>query len=141
MSDEKREALALIEKLKSLQAKSSQVGSWYAHRGGDCYGPEATVRGPYFRWFKCADVEEQYRKHVAEPEDDVKYAAAAMNHVPELIKTIEARDEEVKRLMDCLKEAQKALVGGTDLGGVFWRDIAIARIAGVIEHESGGSHG
>jgi hypothetical protein len=51
----------------------------------------------------------------------------------------DARDEEVKRLRDCLMEAQKALVGGADLGGVFWRDIAIARIAGVIEHESGGA--
>lgn len=52
----------------------------------------------------------------------------------------DARDEEVKRLREALIYAQKRLIGGSELGGVFWRDVAFLAIDEVL-HESGGANG
>lgn len=57
------------------KARAATQGEWYAHRGGDCYGPEATVRSGFFRWLKVTEVEPQYQKNVADALDDAKYFA------------------------------------------------------------------
>lgn len=75
--------LELLVMLGELKAKSTQVTAWYPH------GEDGTVRGPFVRWFKCTEVAEQYQRNVASQADDCRYAAAALTHVPELIKIIE----------------------------------------------------
>lgn len=58
------------------KAKKATKGILYAHAGGDCYGPECSARGPFFRWLKISEVEPEYQKHVADPLDDAKYYAS-----------------------------------------------------------------
>lgn len=73
----------LVE-LRKLAEKSSKVVRWYAHGGSD-----GTVRGPYMRWFKCLEIEPEYRQYMASVTDDVEYCAAAMNELPRLIESLE----------------------------------------------------
>ncbi len=76
-----------VKKLRELKAASTSVVKWYAHDSSG-YGPEATVRGPFFRWFKVAEVADEYKHNVSSPRDDADYCAAAMNAVPELLDEI-----------------------------------------------------
>lgn len=72
-----------IEGLRRLCKESTRVVSWYAHPY------DATVRGPFCRWFTCSEVAEQYRHNVASPSQDVHFAAAAMNALPKLLDEVE----------------------------------------------------
>ena len=88
----------LVAELRRLKAASTEVNAWYAHEGDDCHGPEATIRGPFARWFRCSDVLLQYNKYVAPAINDVRYAAAAMTAVPELLDAIEEQVREIDSL-------------------------------------------
>lgn len=76
--------------IKELLKNSTSVNAWYAH------SEDSTVRGPYVRWFKCLEVDPQYKERVSSTSDDVKYAACAMNAIPELLTELEAVEAELK---------------------------------------------
>lgn len=84
-----------LEFLKELKQKSTQVVGWYANGH--------TVRGPFHRWFEVSKVSPEYEKNVGRMEDDVAYAAAAMNYVPALIERIEQLEAQLA-LEDMLRE-------------------------------------
>lgn len=81
--------------LRSLWEKSTRVTQWKAHPGTDCYGPEASVRGPFFRWFKVTPVEPEYQRYVSNDLADAEYCAAAMNALPGLMDRCEELGAEV----------------------------------------------
>jgi hypothetical protein len=103
-----------LTKLKAFLAKSTSVVKWYPHAGGDCYGPEATVRGPCFRWFKVTEPQGNSPQHnIADAVDDAKYCAAAMNAVPELIRELESLRASETNLTKALQDiVTTAYVGG-----------------------------
>lgn len=78
-----------VEKLlRDSLARSTNVVGWWPH------GYDGTVRGPFFRWFKCAEVSPEYEKNVASVEDDTEYCAMSMNAVPILLNEIDALRRE-----------------------------------------------
>ena len=77
-----------LQMLKDLEKKSTQVVGWYANYGGQ-------VRGPFNRWFNVTEVAPEYQKHCGSAEDDAKFAAAAMNYLPVLIKRIEELEAQL----------------------------------------------
>jgi len=93
--------MKIIEKKERLQpederelyhamVRATPVVAWYSHAGGDCYGEEATVRGPCFRWFKVTAPKGNSPAHrIADDVDDANYCAVAMNMVPVLLSEIE----------------------------------------------------
>lgn len=80
--------------MKAVGEKSTKVVQWYAHP------IEGQIRGPFMRWFRCSEVYPEYAKRVASVEDDVTFAAAAMNNFLKLI----AMNE---KLVEALKEVGK----------------------------------
>lgn len=102
------------EELRALAAASTGVVAWHPHAGGDSYGPEATVRGPFFRWLKVLPVQEQYKHNVAEDVNDAKFAAAAMNNLVPLLDEIDALQARVKELEDA-EQARIEDEAGEDL--------------------------
>lgn len=70
----------ICEKVLKEAEKSTRVVSWYAH--------PKEVRGPFHRWFTCSDVSQEYRKDVAEIEDDCRFSATAMNSAERLAKAV-----------------------------------------------------
>jgi hypothetical protein len=81
------------DELRELISKSTQVNGWYAHGYED-----GTVRGPYHRWFKCSEVDDKYKHNVAPVNDDVNFAAAAMNNLEALLDLLDAAEEKVADL-------------------------------------------
>ena len=73
-----------LQTLLKLADAASPVVAWYAHGNEN-----GTVRGPFHRWFTCSEVEDRYKQHVASVDDDCRYAAAAMNAVPTLVKVLQ----------------------------------------------------
>lgn len=99
-----------VQKIKEAKDKSTLVVSWYAHSQFDGYHPgQATVRGPFGRWFRVSGGDNgigdpvNCPTPVADMFDDAKYAALALNSVPRFIQ----EREELKRR---LKIAEDALV-------------------------------
>jgi hypothetical protein len=78
------------EELRELAGLSTRVTAWYPQG--------ATVRGPFCRWFTCADVEDQYKQHVANVSDDTRFAAAAMNNLLPLLDELEEMEKKVADL-------------------------------------------
>lgn len=85
------------DELRKLINNSTKVNGWYPYRGGDNYGPEATVRGPFFRWFRVVGPTPSSEHFTADSYDDAKFAAAAMNNLVKLL-------DEVDRLEDLLNK-------------------------------------
>lgn len=91
MENDKRTIEEVIAELKELKEKSTPVVAWYDH--GE------TVRGPFGRWFRIEQPEQeiQHDKVVrAHGFNDAAYCAAALNQVPRLITEI----ERLKRSVD-----------------------------------------
>lgn len=97
------------QQIEVAAQKATQVVGWYAHRGGDSHGPEATVRGPFMRWLKCTEVRPEYAHRVADPYDDVEYAAAAMNGAPAIAAEFTALEAELADKEDQIVALQKEL--------------------------------
>lgn len=104
-----RRAEYSLEELKVLMDKATDVVNWYPHMEVE----GATVRGPWNRWFRVNDID-YGKEHVSSALDDAKYAAAAMNALPDLIKKLEASqarafsmaaayDKEHTKLAECHK--------------------------------------
>lgn len=75
-----------LNMLRELKAKSTQVNGWYHYSVGDGYHPGfASVRGPYHRWFLVQAGDDQGHGGLASQDDDAKFAAAAMNNLPQLV--------------------------------------------------------
>lgn len=74
-----------LSELEKLEKAATRLNAWYAHEGGDSYGPEATVRGPFMRWFRVTEVSPEYSKHVSDSFNDAKFATASMNALPKLL--------------------------------------------------------
>ena len=92
---------SIMDEIKHTKSKSTQVNGCYDH------GYEnGTIRGPFHRWFRCQEVDDQYKQHVASVADDVAYAAAAMNYAPALVEEIERLQARVNEL-----EAERILLG------------------------------
>lgn len=70
-----------LMELREIANASTKVTGWYAH--------SREVRGPFCRWFAVSEVAPEYRKHVADPVDDVRFAAAAMNSLVPLLDLVE----------------------------------------------------
>ncbi len=94
--------------LRKLAELSTQT-EWYPHRSADCYGPEPTVRGPFFRWFKCTAVQPEDQHHVADAGDDVYFAAAAMNNLIPLLDEIEQLEKELSFAREVAVQRGKTL--------------------------------
>lgn len=71
-----------LDRIQARCEKATQVVRWYAHPY------EGQVRGPFFRWFQCQEGSPTHQKNVSSVEDDVEFAAMAMNEVPELLKRL-----------------------------------------------------
>ncbi len=88
-----------LDALEALALKSTPVNSWYAHGPGDqCKNTEATVRGPYHRWFTISGATDQYKEHVGDLYDDARFAAAAMNNMLPLIARIRELEKQIGAL-------------------------------------------
>jgi len=92
----------LRDELKKLKENSTPTVKWYPHSAGDTLPPnKASVRGPFGRWL-IVQGGEGYEEQVATLNDDAKFAASAMNAVPELIDYVDElekeRDETSERL-------------------------------------------
>lgn len=66
---------------------------WWEHRG--------TIRGPWNRWFSCDVGSDTEGKHLAPVEDDIAFAAAAMNNLVHLLDDL---DEAEKKIIDLKME-------------------------------------
>ena len=86
-----------IEELKVLITKSTSVVNWYPHAYDSTEGIGATVRGPFGRWLQVTEVSNKDYP-AAKPEDDAKYAAAAMNYLPHLVEEVERLREELAQI-------------------------------------------
>lgn len=75
--------LADIRRLKKLCSKSTKVVGWYPH------GHEGTVRGPFNRWFTCSEGSKHHQQNIASVNDEVEFAAAAMNNLKPLLNIME----------------------------------------------------
>lgn len=80
-----------LNQLSELTQKSTDAVNWYPHRY------DGTVRGPNGRWFKCLEGAGQ---NLAYSGDDVEYAAAAMNALPDLIDQLREAVKIVKKTND-----------------------------------------
>ncbi len=79
-----------LNMLRILAEKSTRVQGWYPYSTGDGYHPtEASVRGPFGRWFRVSGGESgaggKLGEGVADLNDDAKFAAAAMNNLVALL--------------------------------------------------------
>lgn len=68
----------------------TQTVGWYPH--------PREVRGPYNRWFRIQEGDDQDNGHLASTLGDAKYCAMAMNSIPSLMYEIESLRNEIKRL-------------------------------------------
>jgi len=59
------------EQLRELAGAATKVVAWYPHPN--------EVRGPYYRWFKCTDIDPQYKDCVADTRDKILKALANIN--------------------------------------------------------------
>lgn len=78
--------------------KTTKVVAWYAHSNGDNFYTDATVRGPYHRWFRVEQVPIDCINKVAPACDDAKFAATAMNSVEILAKAVLIQQEALKKI-------------------------------------------
>lgn len=92
-------------RLRLLAAKSTEVVSWYPYPLGDSYHPgQASVRGPFGRWFLVGGGDNgmgdpiKYPVPVADLDDDARFAAAAMNNLVPLLDEIDRLEKEVESL-------------------------------------------
>lgn len=75
------------EELRLLIEKSTPVVGWWEHGG--------TIRGPWHRWFNCQLGTDTNGEHLAPVEDDVKFAAAAMNNLVHLLDELDAKEAKI----------------------------------------------
>ena len=85
-----------LKELRELAELSTKVVSWYPH--GPEATDEATVRGPFCRWLKVSNVSSEYRKHVADPKDEAKFVAAAMNNLVPLLDHVDRLTKRLEHL-------------------------------------------
>jgi len=97
--------------LRDLANQSTLVNAWYPHHGGKDSTAEATVRGPFNRWFKCTNIELKYSHHVAEDYDDCRFAAAAMNNLVPLLDEVDRLEAETKKLRALVNKNAEACEG------------------------------
>lgn len=91
--------------LRTLAEASTMVTSWYPHgETKEAEGP--TVRGPFHRWFVCWNVSPDYQHLVANPMDDCKFAAAAMNNLVPLLDKLDTIENELEKAVKFLKEGK-----------------------------------
>lgn len=88
--------------LRDLAQKSTPVVSWYPHPY------EGQIRGPWNRWFTISGDPAQYKKRdgvltPASYEDDVNFAAAAMNNMVALLDEIERLERDNQDLKNLHK--------------------------------------
>lgn len=119
MSDENesdREARAItrqaLDKLRTIACASTKAVAWYAHSQYDGSHPEqASVRGPFGRWFLVLGGDNGMGDPVKHPTpvaglfDDAKFAAAAMNSLSSLLDHIDAQAAEIAELREELDDA------------------------------------
>lgn len=79
-----------LDELSKLCKKSTQVVGWYPHR----YSGQ--IRGPYYRWFILQPGSDDGQGRLASPEDDIEFAAAAMNTLPHLVIKIQELEQIIK---------------------------------------------
>ncbi len=114
------------EELRKLANASTKVVAWYPHKygGKGHFGGNATVRGPFGRWFECYGGDNgmgdpvKYPVPVADIGDDVEFAAAAMNSLVPLL-------DEIDRLETALADANGAIVRNSGMPGPndpYWDD-------------------
>ena len=96
--------------LEEAIKRSTQVVAWYPHHEGDqCKMGEATVRGPWNRWFVVSggNGESARKAGVASTQDDARFAAAAMNNVAKLLEENKKFKREIELLKAKVAEYQK----------------------------------
>lgn len=81
-----------LTQLKDICKKATQVVGWYAH------AYDATVRGPFCRWFHITPVAPEYEKYVGTIQADADFAAHAMSAFPALLELIDEKDAKIKQL-------------------------------------------
>ena len=93
------------KKLRELAKSSTKVAGWYAHSQYDGYHlGQASVRGPFGRWFLVSGGDNGMKDPVNHPVpvsdlfDDAKFAAAAMNNLVALLDEIEVLESRIKEL-------------------------------------------
>lgn len=119
-----------LTRWKEIADAATKTVAWHPHK------EDSTVRGPYHRWFKCAEGDMQYSPRISEVEKDIEYCAAAMNAMPLLIAEVEGLRVENNQLAfecDRAKEdrdkAEARLVTLREIVEV--AEGALQRIAGV----------
>lgn len=94
------------KRIREIEARcnaATKVVAWYPH------GYDGTVRGPFGRWFKCTGGDNgmgdpiKYPTPVASIEDDVAYAACAMNELPWLLQLIRTQETALTRALETLE--------------------------------------
>lgn len=94
-----------LKELRELAVKFTHVVGWYPHGPGDGYHPgQASVRGPFGRWFLLSGGDNGMGDSVKHPTpvadliDDAKFASAAMNNLVPLLDEIERLENENSHL-------------------------------------------
>lgn len=92
-----------VGKRKEIAGRATKVVGWYAHTStADTAAPGyATVRGPFTRWFRCNEVPDRYKEHVASVGDDVIFCADSMNSAEKYAEIVEVLLSAVERSAIC----------------------------------------
>lgn len=90
--------MSKLDEWEAVAIKSTKVVAWYPHGAED-----GTVRGPFGRWFRCEPGDDQSKFYpgnkgvLASIEDDVNFAAVAMNSFQKLISVIRKQQEVIEK--------------------------------------------
>ncbi len=112
----------LAREALDLAGKATPGDRWYKrfHRGGDCYGPLDTLRGPFFSWILFRKKEQAPINYFSDAEQDAEFIAASRTLVPELAQSLldtlaqlKAAEERALLLMACLEEIRNPETGLT----------------------------
>ncbi len=100
---ELQKAIELAKTVIKSKSLSTKVVAWYPH--------PAQVRGPFCRWFECTQVEDQYKKNVADTWDDTAFCANAMNYSPTVSEALLHLAKENEQLHAGIDDRIEACIG------------------------------
>ncbi len=78
-----------LNRLGEIAAKSTDVVYWYTHES------QGQVRGPHNRWFQCTGGDDRYTASI---EEDIYFAAAAMNSLKPLLDHVNSLEKTITDL-------------------------------------------
>lgn len=88
-----------LDELKKYAEAATPGNYWFKkfHRGGDSYGPEDTLRGPFFHWLRFVSPSQTPPSVTFDPEKNAAFIAAAN---PDTVLKLLARIEALQGVLE-----------------------------------------